>query len=88
MTAADGLGWLRTATTDLASPIEKGRPVNRGRVAQILKTASGGGAPVPGHIAALSWALSEHGDQAVELMRGLPGAPDTAIREHDASKEE
>ncbi|MFD5256880.1 hypothetical protein ACFWM5_29115 [Streptomyces bobili] len=86
-TAADGLGWLRTATADLASLIEKGRPINRGRVAQILKTASGGGAPVPGHIEALSWALSEHGDRASELLRGLLDTLDTAMREHDAAKE-
>ncbi|WP_217550129.1 hypothetical protein [Streptomyces sp. GbtcB6] len=86
-TAADGLGWLRTATADLVSLIEEGRPINRGRAAQILKTASGGGAPVPGHIEALSWALSERGDGAVELLRGLLDALDTAIREHDAAKE-
>ncbi|MFD8814205.1 hypothetical protein ACFV23_22580 [Streptomyces sp. NPDC059627] len=88
MTAADGLCWLRTATADLVSLMEKGRPINRGRVAQILKTASGGGAPVAGHIEVLSWALSEHGDRAVELLRGLLGALDTAIRERDAAKEE
>ncbi|MET9996460.1 hypothetical protein [Streptomyces microflavus] len=53
-TAADGLGRLRTATADLAALIEKGKPVSHGQVAWILKTASGGAAPVPGRIAALS----------------------------------
>ncbi|MEU6658889.1 hypothetical protein [Streptomyces sp. NPDC046821] len=78
---------LRSATADLASLIEKGKPINRGQVAQILKTASGGGAPFPGHIEALSWALSEHGDGAAELLRGLLDGLDTAIREHDAAKQ-
>lgn len=88
-TAADGLGWLRTATTDLASLVDKGGPINRGQVAQILKAASGGGAPVPGHIAALFWALSERGDGAAELLRDLLGTLDTAVREHDdAEKKE
>ena len=86
-TAADGLGWLRTATADLASLVEKGMPINRGQVAKILKTASGGGAPVPGHIAALFWALSEHGDGAAELLHGLLGALDTAVREHAAAEQ-
>ncbi|MDX2858936.1 hypothetical protein, partial [Streptomyces scabiei] len=86
-TAADGLGWLRTATADLASLIEKGKPINRGQVAKILKIASGGGAPVPGHIQALSWALSEYGDGAAELLRDFLDALDTAIREHDAAKQ-
>ncbi|MGW5650615.1 hypothetical protein [Streptomyces humi] len=68
--------------------MEKGRPIRRGRVAHILKIASGGGAPVAGQIEVLSWALSEHGDRAVELLRGFLGALDTAIREHDAKEEE
>ncbi|MET8289906.1 hypothetical protein ABZV80_32475 [Streptomyces sp. NPDC005132] len=86
-TAADGLGWLRTATAGLASLIEQGRPINRGQVAQILKSASGGGAPVPGHIEALSWTLSEHGDGAAELLRVLLDALDTAIGKHDAAEQ-
>ncbi|MER6206569.1 hypothetical protein [Streptomyces sp. NPDC001642] len=86
-TAVDGLGWLRTATADLASLVEQGRPINRGQVAQILKTASGGGSPVSGHIAALFWALSEHRDGAAELLRGLLGALDTAVREHDVAEQ-
>lgn len=85
--AADGLGWLRTATADLASLVEKGRPIDRGQVARILKTASGGGAPVPGHIAALVWALSQHRDGAAELLHGVLGALDTAVREHDAAEQ-
>ncbi len=84
-TAADGLGWLRIATADLVSLIEKDRPINRGQLAQILKTASGGGAPVSGHIEALSWALSEYKDGAVELLDDLLSALDTAVREHDAA---
>ncbi|MGW3933137.1 hypothetical protein ACWECC_34375 [Streptomyces microflavus] len=79
-TAADGLGRLRTATADLAALIEKGKPVSHGQVAWILKTASGGAAPVPGHIAALSWALTEHGDDATDLLLRLLGVLDAAVR--------
>ncbi|MFE5240489.1 MULTISPECIES: hypothetical protein [unclassified Streptomyces] len=83
-TAADGLGWLRTATADLATLIEKGKPVSHGQVARILKTASGGAAPVPGHIAALSWALTEHEDDAADLLLRLLGVLDAAIHKHGA----
>ncbi|MFJ6463126.1 hypothetical protein ACIQM0_19150 [Streptomyces sp. NPDC091387] len=83
-TAADGLGWLRTATADLTALIEKGKPVSHGQVARILKTASGGAAPVPGHIAALSWALTEHGDHAADLVVRVLGVLDAAIHEHGA----
>ncbi|MEV6007316.1 hypothetical protein AB0M29_10960 [Streptomyces sp. NPDC051976] len=86
-TAADGLGWLRTATTDLVALVENGTPINRGQVAQILKTASGGGAPVPGHIAALFWAMSERRDEAAKLLHRLLSTLDTAIREHNATEE-
>ncbi len=86
-TAADGLGWLRTATADLASLIEKGKPINRGQVAKILKIASGGGSPVPGHIQALAWALSEYEDGTAELLRGFLDALDTAIREYDGAEQ-
>ncbi len=84
-TAADGLGWLRTATADLTALIEKGKPVSRGQVARILKTASGGAAPVPGHIAALSWALTEHGDHAADLLLRALGVLDAAIHMHGAA---
>ncbi|MET8983783.1 hypothetical protein ABZX85_50325 [Streptomyces sp. NPDC004539] len=87
-TAADGLGWLRAATADLAALVEKGKPVSHGQVARILKTAGGGAAPVPGHIAALSWALTEHRDDAADLLLRLLGALDTAIREHGAAEQE
>ncbi|MGR3875617.1 hypothetical protein ACUXZZ_44550 [Streptomyces graminifolii] len=85
VSAADGLRWLHTATADLASLVEEGKPINRGQVAQILKTASGGGAPVAGHIEALSWALSEHKDGAVEQLHILLDALDNAVREHNAT---
>ncbi|MFH7340575.1 hypothetical protein [Streptomyces sp. KHY 26] len=84
-TAADGLGWLRTAAADLAALIEKGKPVSDGQAARILKTASGGAAPVPGHIAALSWALTEYGDDAADLLLRLLGVLDAAVREHGAA---
>jgi len=86
-TAADGLGWLRTATADLTALIEKGKPVSRGQVARILKTASGGAAPVPGHIAALSWALTQHGDDAADLLLRLLGVLDAAVHEHGAASQ-
>jgi len=86
-TAADGLGWLRSATADLVSLVEQGRPIHRGQVAQILKTASGGAAPVAGHIAALEWALNERPDGAAELLRDLLDVLDAAIREHDAAQQ-
>lgn len=87
-TAADGLGWLRTATADLTALIEKGKPVSHGQVAQILKAASGGAAPAPGHIAALSWALTEHGDHAADLLLLALGALDAAIHKHGAAGRE
>ncbi|MER7042918.1 hypothetical protein [Streptomyces microflavus] len=87
-TAADGLGWLRTATADLAALIEKGKPVSHGQVAWILKTASGGAAPVPGHIAALSWALTEHGDHAADLLLRALGVLDAAIHKHGVASPE
>ncbi|MFG2564690.1 hypothetical protein ACGFR6_04535 [Streptomyces sp. NPDC048567] len=84
-TAADGLGWLRTATADLASLIEKDKPVSHGQVARTLKTASGGAAPVPGHIEALSWALTEHRDDAADLLHRLLRVLDAAVHEHSAA---
>ncbi|MEY9958902.1 hypothetical protein [Streptacidiphilus sp. MAP5-52] len=87
-TAADGLGWLRAAMADLAALIEKDRPVNRGQVARILKTASGGAAPVPGHLEALSWALSEHRDGVAELLSSLLGGFDVVVREPEAADQE
>ncbi|MFJ6354878.1 hypothetical protein ACIQKB_36145 [Streptomyces sp. NPDC092046] len=83
-TAADGLRWLHTAAANLAALIGKGKPINPGQAAQILKTASGGAAPVPGHIAALSWALTEHGDDAADLLLRLLRVLDAAVHEHGA----
>lgn len=87
VTAADGLTWLHTATTNLISLIQKDKPIKPDQVAKILKTASGGGAPIAGHIEALSWALSKHGDGCVELLDGLLAALDTATQEYDAAKQ-
>ncbi|WP_157852161.1 hypothetical protein [Kitasatospora sp. NRRL B-11411] len=87
-TAADGLGWLRAAMAELASVLDKGKSVKRGQVAQILKAASGGAAPVPGHIEALTWALTQHRDAAADLLPGLLEALDAAIHEHDATERE
>ncbi|MER8236111.1 hypothetical protein [Streptomyces sp. NPDC094049] len=86
-TAADGLGWLRTGVADLASLIEQGKPINRGQVAQILKTASGGAAPVPGHIEALTWMLSEARDDAAELLPRWLAALDAVVRQHGAAEQ-
>ncbi|MFI6530758.1 hypothetical protein [Streptomyces uncialis] len=85
-TVADGLGWLRTAMADLASLIETGKPINRGQVARILKTASGGATPVAGHIEALAWALSKHRDGAAELLPRSLAVLDAAVRQHGAAE--
>ncbi|MFD3537349.1 hypothetical protein [Streptomyces sp. NPDC058664] len=85
-TAADGLGWLRTAMADLASLIEKGNPINRGQAARILKTASGGASPVPGHIEALAWTLSEHRDGAAELLPRSLAVLEAAVHQHSAAE--
>jgi len=87
-TATDGLDWLRTAAADLASLLDKGKPVKRGQAAQILKAAAGGAAPVPGHIEALTWALNRHRDAAADLLPRLVEALDAAIHEHDATERE
>ncbi|MGA5704561.1 hypothetical protein [Peterkaempfera bronchialis] len=81
-TAADGLRWVRSAAAELASLIEAGKPISTGQVAKVLKAASGGAAPVPGHIAALSYVLNTYGQEAGMPVQRLLQALDTALQAH------